>query len=446
MEEHAPSKSEHNVTATGTESNSSQTVPPTIPPPHLYAHSFFSTTARPIRRSLLSGLVVPVFLNGLLMWACLALFFGSLLKTNDVRKIGVSVVNLDDGFVGEGVVEGVRGSLNGAGPHLRWRFGGGDAREIVVDEKDWAVVEVSADASANLMEALQQGNETYNPLSAVTLFFASARNQVLTGSVAIPAIMGTVNPILAQIAANSTATYLASIANDTSALTRALRCPQCLSSPLAIQSVDLIPFNNPQAFGLLNTGCIFLLTFTFNVFIILRGTAETYGHILSLPSHLAFRTLASSTSYLFLSLTYTLIILAFSVPLTAHFSSRGAGFMVLWMLNWFTMGACGLVMEAVDTVIGMQWAPFFLNVWLIVNASAGFGAFEMMVGFYEYGWATPFVHCIQASRTIVFGTKSHLGLNFGVLAAWIVGGLVGVYGVTWWKVREGLRKGRHMVS
>ena len=59
------------------------------------------------------------------------------------------------------------------------------------------------------------------------------------------------------------------------------------------------------------------------------------------------------------------------------------------------MGACGLVMEAVFTVVGMRWASFGLNVWLIANASASFGSFELMAGFYRYGYAMPFYHCVS---------------------------------------------------
>jgi hypothetical protein len=73
--------------------------------------------------------------------------------------------------------------------------------------------------------------------------------------------------------------------------------------------------------------------------------------------------------------------------------------MVLWMLNWATMGACGLIMESVFTMIGMQWAPFFLNIWLIANASGAFASFELMAEFYKYGYAIPFYHCVSCYPT-----------------------------------------------
>jgi hypothetical protein len=172
---------------------------------------------------------------------------------------------------------------------------------------------------------------------------------------------------------------------------------------------------------------------------------------------------------------YTLIILAFSVPLTGkyhtnpspfptppinslkyllrykliidsgHYSTRAAGFFVLWMLNFCTMGACGLVLESLCSYIGMKWAVYFLNIWLIANASGTFASFELMNDFYQYGYAMPFWHSIQGTRTIVFGTKNRLGLHFGVLIAWCVVGLAGVYAFTTWRIKSGLKKGMHFV-
>lgn len=202
------------------------------------------------------------------MWACLSLFFGSLLKNNDVSKIKVTAVNSDNDFLGLSIVSNIQRSLEMPGPHLRWSFedgiGNGDerSRELVLQEKTWAVLQISSNATSSFLNALEQGDASYNPLSAVTLYFTSARNQVTTLALAVPAILNLVNPILSRIAVNSTATLLqtATSSNNSTALSTALKCPQCLASPFAIKSVDLIPFAPAQAFGALNTGIIFVRT------------------------------------------------------------------------------------------------------------------------------------------------------------------------------------------
>ena len=432
----------------------------------LYTHTFFSPEAAAARKALIPSYIVPLIYNAILLWACVALFFGSLLKNNDLSRITVTGVNLDDGPFGAGLINGIKGSLSAPGSHLRWDFpsitGDGDAssRDTILQERSWAVLQISANASSNLQAALKRGEASYDPHSAATLYFASARNQVTTLSVTLPPLMSLVNGIISQLAINSTATFLQ--ANQDTSLATALQCPQCLASPFAVKQIDLIPFSSAAAFGTLNTGLIFvrpspshlipkqlttsqLLTFTFNTFTILHASASLHGHLFTLPTTLTIRFISSLAAYIFLSLMYTLALLPFSIPLTGHFHSPATGFTVLWLLNCATMSACGLAMESVFTLIGMQWAPYFLNVWIIANVSGAFAGVEIMPRFYEYGYAMPFYHCMQATRTVVFGTKNHLGVNFGVLGAWMGVGWVGGWGFTWWRMGRGRREGVHRV-
>ena len=231
------------------------------PTPQLYCHTFFSSQGAAARKALIPALVLPLIYNAVLLWACVSLFFGSLLNSNDVSKIGVVVIDLDDGSFGEGVLAGIRGSLEREGKHLKWVFSAGSdvrSKSMVLEEEAWAVLQVNANASFALQQALKRGDRSYDPLSAVTLYCASARNQVTTLSVAVPAVMGVVNPILAQLGAESTASFLNSIEGDQTALETALRCPQCLASPFALEKIDIIPFISPVAFGTLSTGLIFV--------------------------------------------------------------------------------------------------------------------------------------------------------------------------------------------
>lgn len=100
-------------------------------------------------------------------------------------------------------------------------------------------------------------------------------------------------------------------------------------------------------------------------------------------------------------------------------------------------------MESIFTFLGVQWAGYFLPFWIIVNVASSFTSFELMPGFYKYGYAFPFYHAIEGTRTIVFGTKNHLGRNFGVLIAWTVLGLIGMFVLTVWQLKRNLRKGTH---
>jgi hypothetical protein len=160
---------------------------------------------------------------------------------------------------------GIRASMEGGGRGLKWEFEdtgtlGEDERgkERVLDEEVWAVLQVNVNASMAFQQALQRGYEAYEAADALTLFFASSRNQVATLSVAVPAVIGVVNPILAQLGVALMVSFLNSTKGDAGSLARALRCETCFAGPFAVRHVDLVPFTPPVAFGTLNTGLIFV--------------------------------------------------------------------------------------------------------------------------------------------------------------------------------------------
>ena len=68
-------------------------------------------------------------------------------------------------------------------------------------------------------------------------------------------------------------------------------------------------------------------------------------------------------AYLGLALWFALINVAFGVPMNYGRPGRGGGrgFVVFWMLSWFTMSAVGLPMESLFTLIGLEWSGYFLT-------------------------------------------------------------------------------------
>jgi hypothetical protein len=230
---------------------------------------------------LLDAVLLPLIYTTVLMWICLSLFWGSLFDNNNLRKIGVTAVNLDDGFVGSSLICALKSEIARSGKQLDWNFDNMvtsdfESRQLVIEEKSWAVLQgkerhprdlleqtykyrvVSANASSALTQALSSGISSYSPLNAVSLYVAFARSQITTNSHVVPSIEALVSPILNQIAVNSTVKLLQSASSNAAVLDAALRCPQCVASPFVLHSVDLIPFDNAAATGATMTGLIFV--------------------------------------------------------------------------------------------------------------------------------------------------------------------------------------------
>jgi hypothetical protein len=112
--------------------------------------------------------------------------------------------------------------------------------------------------SSRLAEVLANGDKSYNPQAAVTIYYASARNQITANSQVLPSILAVINPLLAQAGGQHTGQFLAANAGNAPALRKALGCGSCVSSPYAAKQVDLIPFNVLAAMGSTMVGLIFV--------------------------------------------------------------------------------------------------------------------------------------------------------------------------------------------
>jgi hypothetical protein len=61
----------------------------------------------------------------------------------------------------------------------------------------------------------------------------------------------------------------------------------------------------------------------------------------------------------------------------------------------------------------------WLIFWVITNVSTGFYDIDIEPHFYYWGYAWPLHSVVEASRQILFDLHSRLGLDFGILFAWV---------------------------
>jgi len=151
------------------------------------------------------------------------------------------------------------------------------------------------------------------------------------------------------------------------------------------------------------------------------------AHILLAPkltwaSFVFWRILAATISYFFLSLCYSLVSLAFQIDFTLKYG-RG-GFPLFWLLNFMGFASLGLATENVGNTFGQKVLPFWLLFWVISNSSTAFFAIQLEATIFQYGYAFPLHNIVEATRTILNNAAGNTGLNFGILAAWIVVGLL----------------------
>ncbi|KAJ3777776.1 hypothetical protein FB446DRAFT_633441 [Lentinula raphanica] len=390
---------------------------PTIPP---FSASFTDSNLKVARgiyfKTLIGGSVGLI----VAMFAIFSIYWGALWKTPD-HPLDGWIVDFDQSTVGNVVVQALEASS--ASGKVTWsqvpssNFPGGPSEvgNDVVEQKTWIAVVVNAKATSNLQSAVASTDSSYNGSAAITVYGNQARSENGYNSVLSP----TVQAVLISTAAKFAQTYATELASSSSNITNLLvNAPQIVTQPISFTINDLKPFDIPVATAMTYVGLIYTLILSFfivNISLSARLMSGLETH-LTTASIIRVRLCSSFITYFFLSLFYSLLSRAFQVDFSRKFGA--AGFVIFWMLNWAGMLAVGLALEAMLTLLTMKGVPFFMILLIISNVSVCFMPIEVLPRIYRYGYAFPFYNISCAVRTILFGTKNNLGLNFGVLIAW----------------------------
>ena len=306
-------------------------------------------------------------------------------------------------------------------------------RQAVYDEHLWAAIIVNANATALLRRAVETGDSSYDPTGAAQIIYNQARDQDTYSNYVIPML----NQFEVQVTSTFGRQWVSQVLHNTSLHSNTYsRAPQALSPGIGFSTFNLRPFGPPAATPAVTIGLIYLIIIAFFSFSFFLPIHVKYiipqGHP---PLHfyqlIVWRWIATVVAYLLMSLAYSLVSLAFQIPfsnspspsdtIVANNANKfGKGtFPVYWMLNFVGMGALGLACENVAMVIGQPWTAFWLIFWVITNVSSAFYAIELAPRFFYWGWAWPLHQIVYCSRTLLFGTHSKIGLNFGILFAWL---------------------------
>ncbi|KII92913.1 hypothetical protein PLICRDRAFT_103321 [Plicaturopsis crispa FD-325 SS-3] len=392
--------------------------------PH-HSHSFWDKdegTAR-ARGIYLKAFGGGIFLVIIAIFTVMPIYWGALWKTpEELRGIHAHVVDFDGGAIGQAVVQAFA-SISGKNtftwtvvPAGDYPGGPNDLSDAVLNEKIWIGISVNPGASTNLTNALSSSDASYNGSSAVTVYVEEARNENSYSVLLVPIIDG----VLKEITKNFTTQFAKQISSRTDLGTILSRAPGIITTPMDYTIDNIRPFDVAVASAIDFVGLIYLLILSVRIKLINTNTrimASGLERRLTLRSLIMVRLIAPVSAYFFISLFYSLLSLAFQAPFSRELGR--AGFFVYWMLSWLAMTALGMAVEAMVTILTVRFIAFFLIIWIISNVSVSFYPIEVLPKIFRYGYAAPFYNVSRAVRSILFQTKNDIGLNFGVIFAWI---------------------------
>lgn len=375
--------------------------------------SFFHPALKNVRRRVYIQWSRTVLILCLFVLGVLSLFWGSQFESEKrFPSLKVWVVDFDgqtdsNPIVGPAVTNATNQILSSDALHLGYEIKNPSefnndpqaVRQDIYDERAYAAVIVTPNATTLLRQAITTHNSSYEPTGAIETVIISARDETTYYTYILPDLAVLQTTVLAEFGPQWARELVAGAAD----LSRAP--PQAINPGIGFTSVDLRPFMPAVAAPAVTIGLIYLIIVAFFNFPFLMPIHAHFmkpeGHPpLKLVHWLVWRVLSSIAAYFFLSFFYSLVSLAFEIPfsnaptpdtvpaLNANAYGRGS-FVVFWMLNWVGMAALGFPCENMAMVLGMPWSSFFLIFWVITNVATAFYDLRLAPAFYQWGYAWP---------------------------------------------------------
>ncbi|KAL3483675.1 hypothetical protein BJX62DRAFT_219849 [Aspergillus germanicus] len=313
-----------------------------------------------------------------------------------------------------------------------------DVQEAVCKGGYWGAIYSSRNASSRLSDALSSSEiaQTYDSSQALGYIWSSAR---------YPSTAQAVSSMLDELAQGAAAAYKQ--INGTAALASIdvsdLYIAQTILSPISASSTDLNPMPQGTRFYYNTVSMVMPIIIQFFFIMALNGIWAQQKPALPTTKATTLR-LAISLAYTFLS---ALVMSGYIWSFREKWPVSSSQFALTWMAIWLASHVHFLIIDFVITIIPMQFAPFFVLTWVILNVSSTISPFELSPGFYRLGYVMPAHELYEVLLQIwTRGCHPVLGRALGVLfAEWVVGlGLFIVAGVV--RSGEGIGNFKRVLS
>ncbi|CDR37570.1 CYFA0S01e12376g1_1 [Cyberlindnera fabianii] len=399
---------------------------------------FLNPAVSSLRKEVTIGFLKVWVLLAMLVIVTFSIYWGSLYeRTEHLHKLKMLVVIQDDA--------GVDGVSSMIGDHIElllnttfhssgdWKiirgtdeindfFGEGkNVTEEILREVHhrhyWSGTQVYTNATANYYDFLVGDTDTAGP--AVQYIYETGRDPVSMTPYVVTTLKNITSTFEQQLWGNLSQEMISNLSDDEK-LT--LIQSHAITTPPEFVYTDYRPFNNYTLIAPTQVGLIYLIIMSFFLF---NFFAQI--HLILLPHikiqhYLIYRILGNHFSYLIISLFICAVSAIFQVDFTPAFG-RG-GFVVFWLTTYLTMAAVGGANENMGMLL-FAYNPPFLGFWLIsfviLNVSPSFSPLALVSDFYRYGYIFPIHHSNEIYKVIFFDLwKGQLGMNYGVIVAWVV--------------------------
>lgn len=389
---------------------------------------FWHPSLREVRnRAFGKWIVTTAFLMAFIL-AVLSIYWGLFYQMeNRLKHLRVFVVDFDGQppydngvtpFVGPTITRMTQQLLNSNKPTLgfdiltpaHFHDDTWEVRQAVYDFGAWAAIIINPNATAMLYSAIASGNTSYDPTGACQLVYQDARDDTNWNSFMLP-ILGPYMTHAQEAVGEEWARLILQNASNPTTLRNMQAAPQAVNPAIGFSAFNLRPFYPSTATPAVSIGLIYLIIVSFFSFAFYLPIHMQYVNPKNHPplkfyQLIIWRWCATMSAYIFLSLAYSFVSMAFQLNFTrtnpvtsdtqvtdiAYGNSVAYGhgtFPVYWMLNFWGMVALGMACENVAMIVGAPWMGLWLIFWVITNVSTSFYDIQVLPAFYRWGYAWP---------------------------------------------------------
>ncbi|KAJ5904890.1 uncharacterized protein N7473_001806 [Penicillium subrubescens] len=371
-----------------------------------------------IPRQFLGGVGGSFVLIQLLFLANMGYLYGTAFNDSQrIKALKLLFVDYDHGIIGQSVRAAYSELENSNFPTLTESLSidfpsASDIRKSVCKGHYWGAIYVNQDASSRLSTALASPETagTYENSYALSYVFNSAR---------YPAYAQTISSSLQILVQGARTGYNA--INGTAAMSKLnttdQNIAQILLDPISATYIDIKPTAQGVRFYYNTVSMAMVILPQFFFIMALNGiSAQTkIFQSFSLRKNISLR-LGLSVCFTFIaSLCMSGYIWAFREDWGTTSSQYG----LTWMIIWLVMHLNFFIIDSVTAVIPVQFMPFFILTWIIMNVSSTLSPFELSPGFYRIGYALPAYELYQVLLDIwTHGCNPTLYRSLPILFAW----------------------------
>ncbi|KAL5603892.1 hypothetical protein FOVSG1_006642 [Fusarium oxysporum f. sp. vasinfectum] len=384
-----------------------------------------STNRHPAHSAVWAGkwklYIIPVIMAGfmlqILFLGNMSYMYGALFKSGSrMHNIKVLAVDFDGSDVGRALSEGYKHLQSAEFPTVEFatpsKYPTPDSfRKAVCKHGYWAAIYTSSEATDRVLVAIEGDNTTtYEPSHAMTYIYNSiyypSTFSSLRGS--LQSLVGTSSKVFPLVSPDAMAAV--NLTNQASAAV--------FLNPIDATAWDIMPTSQGTRV-LFNTVSMVMPIIMQFFFIMGMNGITTGAKVLGTQSKRDVYILRSFASKIFCCVS-ALCMAGYIWAFRESWGVTAGQYFETWLCLWLYMDINYMVIDTlIGTVIPMAFFPYFLLTWIIFNITTVIVPFQLLSGFYHWGWALP-AHNVWLLLVGIWsdGCRAQLDTTLPILFAW----------------------------